>query len=136
LYIEFHHLLIELLMRFENSLAELAKARGNAKDPTRGSEEFKPKVELVMLCGYALQRLAEGAALRMHLKTIAPFLKSWNIHTRTSMSKSAPDEEQEELDEDLKAIQPFVGKEGSETSLWQSYVDWFQGEGDGPATHS
>ena len=66
-------------MRFENSLAELAKARGNAKDPTRGSEEFKLKVELVMLCRYALQRLAEGAALRMHLKTTPPFVQNMFI---------------------------------------------------------
>ncbi|KAF8953369.1 hypothetical protein BDZ97DRAFT_1929731 [Flammula alnicola] len=66
---EFHELLVELLLHFQESLDELAKARGNAKSPTKASDEFKQKVELIMLCGYGLQRLAKGAALRMHLKT-------------------------------------------------------------------
>jgi len=39
---------------------------------------------------------------------------------------SAPIEEQEELDEDLKAVQPFVSKEGVEMPLWRSYVDWLR----------
>src|SRR6266699_1406515 len=60
---EFHELLNELLLRFRTSLNEVAETRGDAKVPTQGSEEFKKKVKLVMLCGYALNKLAKGAAL-------------------------------------------------------------------------
>src|SRR5271169_2233629 len=119
---EFHKLLIELLLRFKTSLDELKEARGDAKVPTRGSAVFKQKVALVMLCGYALQRLAKGAALRAHLKTIAPLLRNWKVR----VSMPAPGEEPEELDEDLKAVQPFVSIEGVEISLWRSYIDYLR----------
>jgi hypothetical protein len=123
---EFHELLNELLLGFRTSLNEVAKTRGDPKVPTQGSEEFKKKVKLVMLCGFALHKLAKGAALRTHLKTIAPLL----IRTQTRTSMSAPieeqEEEQEEPDEDLKAVQPFVSKEGVEMPLWRSYVDWLR----------
>jgi hypothetical protein len=121
---EFHELLIELLLCFETSLNELAKARGDPKVPTQGSEEFKQKVGLVLFCGCALQQLAKGAALRAHLKTIAPLLKSWHLRARTLIP--APGEEQEELDDGLKAVQPFTSIEGIETPLWTSYIDWLR----------
>ena len=36
-------------------------------------------------------------------------------------------EEQEEFNEDLKAVQPFVNINGIvETHLWKSYIEWFR----------
>ena len=45
------------------------------------------------------------------------------------MPTPAPGEEQEEpeeLDEELKAVRPFVEVDGVETPLWQSYLDWLR----------
>jgi len=41
-------------------------------------------------------------------------------------SMPTPGEEQEELDEDLKVVQPFISIEGVQTPLWKSYVDWLK----------
>lgn len=116
---EFHGLLNKLLKLFEDSLTDLKKARGNPKVSTKGSEEFIEKVDLVMLFGNALLRLSKGAALKMHLKTITHLLS--RIH-RTPV----PGEEQEEPDEDLKAVQPFVSIEGALKPLATSYIDWLR----------
>lgn len=106
-----------------SSLEELARSRGKSDVSTKGSEDFKMGVEVVQACGYTLQRLTKGAALKMHLKTIAPLLVCHH-----QMSPSRSDEEQENLNEDsdLKAVQPFVAKESTSTTLliWKSYFDW------------
>jgi hypothetical protein len=117
---EFHALLIALLGRFKTSLMKLAKARGNAGVLTKGSDEFKAKIVVVLFYGYALQHLAKGAALRTHLQTIAPLLRSGGM--------PAPDGEGEELDEDLKVVHPCTGVEGKTTPppLWMSYFDWLR----------
>jgi len=122
---EFHRLLIFLLVRFEECLEELGQMRGDEK--VLCSKEFKKSVEQVTMCGYALQRLFHGAALRMHLKTIAPLLMHSNFLPQKEMPVPAPGEaeEQEEFDEDLKAVQPFVNVNGVvQTRLWMSYIDW------------
>src|SRR6266700_7616360 len=121
---EFHALFLELLRNFLTSLDALEKARGDPGGPTKGSKEFEEAVDNVMFLGYALEKLAKGAALRMHLQTIAHFLRSWNIGARTPAP--ALEEEQEELDEELKAVQPFVSVEGNQTPLWKSYGDWLR----------
>jgi len=124
--IEFHHLLILLLERFQRGLERLHKTRGNEKVPTRCSEEFKMAVEDVFICGYALQRLAHGAALRMHMKTIATFLTPPQKETSMPAPNEAK-EEQEEVDEDLELVQPYVKVNGvTRTDVWQSHIDWLQ----------
>jgi hypothetical protein len=121
---EFHELLILLLARFGECLEQLGKTRGDKKDSTPCSAEFKKSVELVMMCGYALQRLAHGAALRMHLKTIAPLLMHSKFPSLQEMPMPAPGEA-EEQDEDLKAVQPFVNVNGVvQTRLWKSFIEW------------
>ena len=62
----------------------------------------------------------------MHLKNNAPLLRSLNLSNKVTMPMPVPDEEQEEPDKELKAVQPFVQVDGIKTPLWQSYVDWFQ----------
>jgi len=58
--------------------------------------------------GTRLHKLTKGAALPMHLKSIAPLLRSFNLGDKITMPTPAPDEEQEEPDKELKAVQPFV----------------------------
>jgi len=126
---EFHGLLILLLERFEKCLKKLGEMRGDKEVPTPCSKEFKESVELVMSCGYALQRLARGAALRMHLQTIAPLLIHSHLPSQKAMPMPAPGEaeEQEEFDADLKAVQPFVKVNGGvQIPLWESYIDWLR----------
>ena len=96
--------------------------RGDEKVPC--SKEFKKSVELITMCGYALQRLAHGATLRMHLN--APLLMHSNFLPQKEMPVPAPGEveEQEEFDEDLKAVQPLVNVNSVvQTHLWMSYID-------------
>src|SRR6266567_1047044 len=119
---EFHTLFLELLRNFLTSLDVLEKARGDPEGLTKGSEKFEGAVGNVMFSGYALEKLAKGAALQMHLQTIAHLLRAWNIGAQTPVP--APEEEQEEPDEELKAVQPFVSIEGNQTPLWKSYGDW------------
>ena len=120
---EFHQLFLHLLLHFQKSLDDLAEARGNAKVPTPGSLEFKREVECVMLLGYALDKLAKGAALRMHLQTIVHLLRHWDIRPQAPMSIPVPEGEQEDRDEDLKEVQPLASVG---TPLWKSYGDWLR----------
>ena len=122
---EFHQLLLEVLISFEKSLENLNTARGNPEVPTQGSDDFKKKVDLVILYGYALERLTKGAALKMHLITISHLL---NRTHRRSMAMPASGEEQTELDEDLEAVQPSVTVEGTSMPplISTSYIDWMK----------
>ena len=99
-------------------MTDLKKARGNPKVSTKGSEKFIVKVNLIMF-GNVLLRLYKGTALKMHLKTITHLLS--RIH-----QTPVPGEEQEEPDEDLKAVQPFVSIEGALKPLATSYIDWLR----------
>lgn len=122
--LEFHKLLVELLERFVSSLERLEKTRGKEEVSTPASDEFKTAVGLAMTSGCALQRLTKGAALKMHLTTIAHLLVSF------IRRKPLSDEEQEEFDEDLKAVQPFItitiGSTSTPRLLPMSYIDWLR----------
>jgi hypothetical protein len=118
---EFHILLVELLERFQTSLNELKQARGTPDVETQGSDEFKAKVALVMLSGYALLRLARGSAIEMHLKTIAPLLLK-----TLPPGPHGQEEESEEIVEELKPAQLFIIKEGVPTPVWKSFLDWLR----------
>ena len=122
---EFHELLKELLKLFQASLEEVAKLRGDAKESTQGSGLFIEAVERVRILGYGLHKLVRGSVLWMHLKHIAPLLRNWTICEQAQVSMPAPDGE-EEPDEELKAVQPFIQVEGVQIPLWMSYSDWFR----------
>lgn len=117
---EFHNLFIDLLEEFGKALDAMGKevkAQGkNSSNPAKGSEKFKQQVNIVVLCGYALQRLSKSAALKMHLKLIGPLLK-----TNLGIFPPQMTEEEEELDEDpdLEALQPLLRIE-------TSYIDWLR----------
>ena len=137
---EFHALLIKVLLRFSSSLKKLRKYPKDlgAPTPTPSSQYIKDEVECAFIYGYALHRLTKGAALSMHLKSIAPLLMGFNLGEKIRMPTPAPGEQQEEPDEELevvqqeepdeelKAVQPFVHVDGIETPLWQSYLDWLR----------
>jgi hypothetical protein len=103
---EFHFLFLELLKRFQTSLKELTNSQND-------NGQFTKYVLQALLMGDALRRMAKGAALRMHLRTIEAKLVD---HRRPDMSMPMPggnaakDEEQgekqDEPDEELEAVQP------------------------------
>lgn len=117
---EFHKFLLEILTRFRIALDSLHSTRGSNNAPTEGSAEFKHNATAVMVIAYPLQRLATGAAIRMHLRVIETFLKDWNL---SPVSTPTSDEEEEELDVDLKAVRPSSNKD---IPLWTSYADWLR----------
>ena len=122
---EFHGLLMTFLLGFQSSLKALEKYWKNLTAPTLSCQDFKDTVERIMIFGYAIHSLTRGAALPMHLKNITHFLRSLNLSNKITMPMPAPGEE-EEPDEELKAVQPFVQVDGIKTPLWLSYLDWFQ----------
>jgi hypothetical protein len=127
--VEFHNLLMELLLCFQSSLGALRESYRKNSTLTVSApscQDIKDNVECVVIYGYALHRLTKGAALPMHLKNIAHLLRSLNLGRKITMPTPAPGEEQEEPDEELKAVQPFVLVNGIETPVWQSYLDWLR----------
>ncbi|KJA17468.1 hypothetical protein HYPSUDRAFT_57717 [Hypholoma sublateritium FD-334 SS-4] len=126
---EFHQLFIEILQGFETSLDELAQTRGAEEVSTRGSDEFKENVRLVLVHGYGLQMLSKGAGLKMHLKTIAPLLINNPVlrsESEMSILNAGAEQQELELDRDVEAVRPFASKEGAEIPLWMSYINWLE----------
>ena len=124
-YQEFHCMLLELINKFTKSLLELRDPLRTQKSsmdhPIPGDEAFKNKVSKALVYGYALQRLVKGAALKMHLQTIAPSLKMWNL--RKSPTPISTEEELRERDEDIQAVHQSV-QNGA--AVVTSYLDWFK----------
>ena len=132
---EFHLLLLELLERFQSSLKDL-KRHGGSEDVTStpDNDQFRKSVLHVLFAGYALQRIAKGAALQMYLRTIEAELVD---HRRPDMSMSMPggnaekDEEcDDEHDEELEAVQPSAVSMKKNVAvpvpLWKSYRNWLK----------
>jgi hypothetical protein len=125
---EFHFLFLELLKRFQTSLKELTNSQND-------NGQFTKYVLQALLMGDALRRMAKGAALRMHLRTIEAKLVD---HRRPDMSMPMPggnaakDEEQgekqDEPDEELEAVQPSALSMEKNVPvpvpLWKSYRNW------------
>jgi hypothetical protein len=116
---EFHALFCELLLRFLQNLQALRIFRGNEDPPHDGCSEFKQRLFAVMYDGGALQKLAKGAALRMHLTNIEASLDQPKANETSR-------ETQDERDEDLEAVQPFAKSVGKPMPLWKSYRDWLR----------
>ena len=114
--IEFHAVLVSLINDFTASLVALQHIDHKGK-PTKGNKEFRFHVARTIVSGYMLQRLAKGAALKMHLDNISPLLKRY--HFQTSMSTQQP----EECDEDIEAVRASVRKG---EPLATAYLDWFR----------
>lgn len=121
---EFHHLLINLLQKFQWSLTKLSES---TNVPTQGSDVFKGHLEGVYLIGVGLQYLSRTVALPRYLKAFRP-----QDFPAESLKKDGECENPEERDEDLQAVQPFVTTENSEGKvvqqipLWKSYENWLR----------
>ncbi|KAJ3517712.1 hypothetical protein NLJ89_g341 [Agrocybe chaxingu] len=132
-YMEFHRMLLYLIEAFTASLTALHDIRPPVPPkrrtalPTAATGDFKQQVKKAMLYGYAIQRLAHGAALKMHLKTIESQLRYYNAsHPREPQPQKPGKEEEEELDEDVAAVCQSVSDGGVTTSLIDSYINWFR----------
>ena len=67
--------------------------------------------------------LTKGTAIKMHLDTIGPLLKSWNDHHSLQMSMQEPGDNSEECDEDVEAVCKSVKKADSPA---ESYLNWLR----------
>jgi hypothetical protein len=123
-HLEFHTMLLSRIKDFKKSLLDLKGFKRTADPPTKGTPEFQKAVLRAAASGYMLQKLTKSAALKMHLNTIAPFLKRDNP---TSSSKpfwpQGPGENLEERDEDIEAVCESA-KKGD--SLAESYLNWLK----------
>ena len=129
---EFHSLFLDILKRFETSLSDLTLPAS-----ARTHEQFQQSVKKVLLAGVGLQKLTAGAALPMHLRTIEAKLDD---PRRADMSMPRPrrnadkdgeqGEEQDELDEELQAVQPSAIRvkenKPDPVPLWKSYRNWLK----------
>ena len=125
---EFHRLFIALLDGFGENLDKLVvlEAKEKVKALSPCSEEFDNAVKLVVTYGYALHKLAQGAALQMHLQTISPLLEL-NFRSQVKIPMPGLGEEQEqEVDADLKAIQFVISDKPIKNPLQQFYIDWLR----------
>ncbi|CAA7258811.1 unnamed protein product [Cyclocybe aegerita] len=93
---------------------------------TAATGDFTQQVKKALLYGYAIQRLAHGAALKMHLKTIESQLRYYNASHPREPQPQKPGKEEEELDEDVAAVCQSVSDGGTTISLIDSYIDWFR----------
>jgi hypothetical protein len=126
---EFHSLFLELLGRLQTSLTSLKELRNSKND----NGQFTRHVRHAVLIGNGLRKMAKGAALGMHLRTIEAKLVD---HRRPDMSMPMQNaekdekqsEEQDERDEELEAVQPSALSMKQNVSvpvpLWKSYRNW------------
>jgi hypothetical protein len=73
-YLGFHILLLKLLTEFFKALQQLSESQHSRLSKSQTPEYRKERLTLVVKWGYALQKLAQGAVLHMHLKNIEPML--------------------------------------------------------------
>ena len=123
---EFHHLLLELLDRFNNTLDALTTLDKDeaAKDSDQGNKLFNRNVGDLHRYAYGLLRLSRGLAFQMHLENI----KSSLVDPRRSAAGASIEEHDEEpdreLEEELEAI-PRAGSD-AEKALLESYIAWLR----------
>lgn len=122
--LEFHAMLLFRIEDFKQSLLVLKGIKRTAKPPAKCTPAFRQAVLRAAASGHMLQRLIKSAALKMHLKTIAPFLKRDDpISSSKPFWPQGPGEDLEERDEDIEVVCKSV-KEGD--SLVESYLNWLK----------
>jgi len=129
--LEFHIMLLSRIDDFKQSLFSVESFKRTANPPTEGPPDFQEAVLQAAMSGSMLQQLTKGAALKMHLKTIAPLLKR-NDRTPLSMpfglyakpnKQQGPAKIPEERDEEIEVVCESV-KKGN--SLAVDYLDWLK----------
>jgi hypothetical protein len=76
--LEFHIMLVSRIDDFNQSLLLVNSFKRPAKPPTEAPPDLQEGVLKAAKSGSMLQQLIKGAALQMHLKTIAPLLKGYD----------------------------------------------------------
>jgi hypothetical protein len=119
-----------------DSLTKLVKSFNPDVSTTQSA--FNDSLEAVVSYGLALQKLSKSAALRTHLQVIEPILRAHHFDNTTtsipvpkSEDEEKKDEECDENDEELEAVQPFItsvedAKRGTIVPLWKSYGNWLK----------
>jgi hypothetical protein len=120
-YMEFHQLLVKLLVGFRDTVASLSAQSNRAIKELQILDKtaFKRDMSKGRVYGYALMRMARGRAFRMHMENIEHLLSDYTPDTEASVPEG--EQEGEDEDEELEAIQ--VDKKGS---LSKSYGAWLR----------
>jgi hypothetical protein len=136
-FTEFHTMLLDLIDDFRVSLITLGDLVKGKDVPTIGTEAFRKEVVRTAVFGYMLQKLAKGAALRMHLNTIAPLLINWDdYHSQMPMSPGEnPSERDVGLETDVEETEDMEETEDvQEPDLDIELVNEARRKGDALAT--
>jgi hypothetical protein len=145
---EFHELLVELLVAFKPllvMLTELDKLLLSDEANEANGKKFRGCLATIVLIGYGLHLLSKSAALDMHLQIIELHLrdklKSDDAPTTMDTLGSGndlgnadaapvkvdiPDRSEDEPDDALEAVQPSVKVDGVAMPLWRSYKEWMK----------
>lgn len=123
--IEFHLLFKDILQNFGTALRELGTARPVKQAPMPASAQVNKLVHRIIAYEYALQRLAQGFGLKMHLQTIMDLLQQalanlGNEGTQTTQT------EDDDWDDELNSVHPSTMSEGIEIPLWRKFLDWLK----------
>lgn len=105
---EFHALLLETLTRFRSSLQILV---GPTSQKRVLCPEDKRHLTQLKESGYLLHMLAKTGALKIHLKTIQPFLEAnhyGSLMTPKTGEWATQEDEDNDPDEELDAVRPKV----------------------------
>jgi len=73
-YMEFHHLICELLKSFTTAVKGLLASHNKSADPTQGSQACKDSLNHTMAFGYALLQLVSGFGSQCYFQNIASVL--------------------------------------------------------------
>jgi hypothetical protein len=118
---EFHKLLVKLLVIFRDTVAKLKSNRTIKNLQTFDKKAFKQDLITGRKYGYALMRMARGRAFRMHMENIEHLLSDYTPDTEASTPVAEGEQEGEDEDEDLEAIQG-----DQKGSLSKSYGAWLR----------
>ena len=120
---EFHQFLVMLLVGFRDTIANLSAQSSRALNDFRTLDKvaFKRDLTKGRVYGYALMRMARGKAFRMHMENIEHLLLDYTPDTEASASVPEGEQEGEDEDEELRAVQ--VDEKGS---LSKSYGAWLR----------
>ncbi len=117
---EFHNILCEILHDYTTSMTELAKYY----DPKQSADlqDFRLRLYEAAISGNALLHLARSSAIEKHLQAIEHLLGDF----RRNKADDTRMVEEDEIDDDLRSVQPSAVHDGQVIPLWESYLKWLR----------
>ena len=122
-YMEFHHLVCELLKSFTTAVKGLLASCNKSADPIQRLQACKDSLNHAMAFGYALLQLVSGSGSQCYFQNIASVLDD---HCRVELSRVVDANVEEEHDNDLQWLQQAVNNDQLPEPLWKSYRDWLR----------